>query len=207
MTHISVVEDQRDISRSISRAIERRPELQLAGVFADGESALAAIPASRTELVLMDIGLPKMDGIECMVKLKEKRPELEFLMFTVFDADDQLFTALRFGATGYILKSDGLLGAMKAIEELREGGAPMSREVAKRVLLSFRKPPIEPGPLEILTPKQNEVLRLLSEGLYNKEIGDRMNITEGTVRQHLHTIYKKLHVNNRVEARNHYLSR
>lgn len=207
MKRIAIVEDHQDVARGIGRAIERHPDLQVAGTYLNAESALEEIPGSRTNIVLMDIGLPKMNGIECMVRLRAQKPDLDFIMFTIFDADEQLFEALRYGASGYILKADGIIGAIRALRELIDGGAPMSREVAKRVLTSFSTPFLREIGIEELTPKQNEVLHLLAEGLYNKEIADRLGITEGTVKQYCHAIYRKLHVANRVEAVNKYLNR
>ncbi|MEM7573223.1 MAG: response regulator transcription factor [Bacteroidota bacterium] len=206
MARISIVEDRKDIADNLARIISRSSDLAVSGVYYNAEDALAAIPAERADLVLMDIGLPRMDGISCMVKIKEICPELKFLMFTIFDADQKLFDALRFGANGYILKSDGSMGTMKAIRELLAGGAPMSRGIALKVLESLRLPatPKKDG-LAALTPKQNEVLKLLAEGLQNIEVADRMGITEGTVKAHNYKIYKRLQVDNRVEAVNVYL--
>lgn len=206
MKYISIVEDRPDISAGIKNQIERRSDLKLEGVFTSAEDAISSIPGTRTEIILMDIGLPKMDGIECMVRLKEKRENLDFLIFTVFDADEQLFTALKYGASGYILKSDGIIGVMNAINEFLAGGAPMSREIARKTITYFQSQAPVRKQLAMLTPKQNEVLSLLAEGLFNYEIADRMGIVPGTVAAHLHTIFRKLHVSNRVEARNKYLA-
>jgi len=207
MYKITIVEDRKEIAKSIGRRLDESPNLKLSGVYHTAEIALAEIPTTLTDIVLMDIGLPRMNGIECMIRLRDKMPNLKFLMFTVFDEDDKLFEALKSGAKGYILKSDGIRGAIQAIEELILGGAPMSREIARKVLFHFQAFSIEKKPIDLLTNRQNEILHHLADGLQNKEIADRLEIKEGTVKQHVHSIYQTLEVNNRVEARNKYINR
>lgn len=204
MHRVAIIEDLNDIAKSIGRFIDHKEHLSLVGIYNSAESALDLLPVKSTDIVLMDIGLPKMDGIECMLRLKEIAPNLSILMFTVFDTDDKLFDALRFGADGYILKGDGIRGVAHAIEDLISGGAPMSREIAKKVLFSMRSPTNEVGPLTCLTDRQNDILRLIAGGLSNQQIADRLDIKEGTVKQHNHAIFKALEVTNRVEARNRY---
>ena len=207
MHYIAIVEDRPEISRSISRVIESRPDLrdiQLSACYLSAEEAIDDLPATRTTIVLMDIGLPKMDGIDCMLHLKEASPDLKFLMFTVFDTDDKLFTALKYGADGYILKEDGIIGVINAIKELIQGGAPMSKSIAQKVLANFREEKKDRQPLEQLTPRQNEIIQLIAEGFSNKEIANRLGLTEGTVKQQNHKIFKAMEVNNRVEASNRY---
>jgi DNA-binding NarL/FixJ family response regulator len=205
---ITIVEDRREIADSIGRAIERDPDMSLTGVYYSAEDALAVIAADRPDIILMDIGLPKMNGIECMVRTKDLLPAVAVLMFTVFDTEDKLFDALRFGADGYILKKEGIIGAMRAIRELGAGGAPMSGEMARKVLSSMRLVSQSmPSPLDHLTPRQNAILAKLAEGKSNREVADELDLTEGTVKQHVHAIYKALQVANRVEAVNLYLRR
>lgn len=206
MKRVSIIEDQTAIAKSIGRTIERSPDLELASIYHSAEAAIAGLIADRVDIVLMDIGLPKMNGIDCMLRLKELQPGLRFLMFTVFDDDDKLFDSLRLGADGYILKSDGLIGVMKALKELLVGGAPMSRGIAKKVLFSLREPQKVPQAVQSLTPRQNEILNLIAEGLPNKEIAARLDLSEGTVKQHNYKIFKVLQVNNRTEARNRLLT-
>ncbi len=206
MTKVSIVEDRKEIADSIGRAIERDRDLKLTGVYYSAEEALSVLAADRPDIVLMDIGLPKMDGIECMVRTKDALPACSVLMFTVFDTEDKLFDALRFGADGYILKNDGIIGAMRAIKELAVGGAPMSREMARKVLGSMRREaPATQRPVDHLTPRQNDILSKLAEGKSNREIAGELDLTEGTVKQHVHAIYRALQVANRVEAVNLYL--
>lgn len=203
MTRIAIVEDQKHVADAIGRSVGKTPGLLLSGVYYNAESALVGIPEKQPNLVLMDLGLPKMDGIKCMIRLRDEIPHLSFLVFTIYDANEKLFDALRFGADGYILKDEGISGAIAAIQELIQGGAPMSRDIARKVMNSFRKKDQQRSALEVLTPKQNEALYLIADGLYNKEIAERMGITKGTVKLHVHAVYKKLQVNNRVEAINY----
>ena len=201
---VSIVEDQPDVRQVLINSIERSEGLTYTGDYATAESALKGIPKQIPDLVLMDIGLPNMSGTECMTQLRRRGVETDFLMFTVFDADDMVFEALKAGAVGYILKNEGTAGVLRAIEEYRAGGAPMSRFIARKVLESFRKPPAHPH-LEKLTRQQSVILEHLSEGLLNKEIAHRLGISEHTVKQHNNAIYKKLQVNNRTEAVRLYL--
>ena len=206
-TLISVVEDQGDVLNSLVKRIDRTEGLLCISQFANAEDALEKIPVQKPDLVLMDIGLPRMNGVECMIRVKMKVQEIDFLMFTVFDNDEYVFDALKAGAIGYVLKSDGISGALRAIEEYKQGGAPMSREIARKVLSSFHAhSKIGKPHVEALTNQQLLILEQLSQGLLNKEIADRLNISEGTVKQHNYAIYKKLQVNNRLEAVRKYLN-
>jgi two-component system, NarL family, response regulator LiaR len=204
---VSVVEDQPDVLHSLVRRIDRTEGMICVSHFDNAEEALLRIPEQLPDVVLMDIGLPKMDGIECMIRINLQTPEVNFLVFTVFDNDDYVFDALKAGASGYVLKSEGPAGAIHAIQEYARGGAPMSREVARKVLSVFhpryRK---QHKGFDELTAQQMLILQQLSEGLLNKEIADRLGISEGTVKQHNYAIYKKLQVNNRTEAVQKYLN-
>jgi len=161
-------------------------------------------PGTVPEVVIMDIGLPGMSGIEGVIRLKEKYPHINFLMFTIF-ADDHVFEALKAGADGYILKREAPEKILQAIREVKDGGAPMSRTIARKVLDSFRPKKKNKAIIESLTPRQIEILELLDTGLSYKLIADQLEIAEGTVKQHIHHIYRKLQVNNRTEAINKYL--
>jgi len=205
---VTIIEDRKEIADSIGRAIDRQPDLTLTGVYYSAEDALEVLAADRPDIILMDIGLPRMNGIECLVRTKDILPAVSVLMFTVFDTEDKLFDALRFGADGYMLKKEGIIGAMRAIRELAAGGAPMSGEMAKKVLNSMRAAPAAASrPLDQLTPRQNDILRQLAEGKSNREVADILGLTEGTVKQHVHAIYRALQVANRVEAVNLFLMR
>lgn len=207
MIRVSVVEDQLDVLNSLVKRIDRTEEMICVSHYTNGEDALLHIPKQKPDLVLMDIGLPKMSGVECMVRIKLEVPTIDFLMFTVFDNDEHVFEALKAGAIGYVLKSERTAGALRAIEEYAQGGAPISRDIARKVLSSFHTQNLKKAAsFEILTPQQLLILEQLSQGLLNKEIADRLHISEGTVKQHNYTIYKKLQVNNRTEAVQKYLT-
>jgi DNA-binding NarL/FixJ family response regulator len=165
------------------------------------------IPSINPDIVLMDINLPGMSGIACIRKIKEKLPATQFIMFTIYEDSDQVYEALSVGETGYLLKStppDEILHAMK---ELHAGGAPMSMRIARKVVNAFNK--TSPGQQwdSALSSREKEVLQYLSKGFLYKEIADKTGITTGTVTQHIHNIYEKLHVQNRTEALNKYFGR
>jgi DNA-binding NarL/FixJ family response regulator len=207
MIKICIVEDLPDIRNVLTERVNAEPGMACAGSYGDAESALGGLLYERPDAVIMDIGLPKMSGIECMVKVKSRYPDMRFLMFTVFENDDKVFDALKAGADGYILKREPSAKIIAALREILDGGAPMSRSIAQKVMHSFRTPPVEQPHHETLTARQAELLDLLAAGLPYKLIADRLSITEGTVKQHIHQIYQKLQVNNRVEAVNRYLGR
>ena len=149
----------------------------------------------------MDISLPGMNGIECIRQVKDKSPSTQFMMFTVYENDEKVLQALQAGATGYLLKKTDSRRILESIKELNQGGSPMSSNIARKlvnVFLDTKKITRN----EILTERENEVLQLLADGLLYKEIADRLRIVHGTVRQHIHNIYEKLHVQNRTEAIN-----
>ncbi|MEM9527188.1 MAG: response regulator transcription factor [Bacteroidota bacterium] len=205
---VAIVEDLREIADAIGRAIGRDEKFTLTGVYYNAEDFLAVAAADRPDIILMDIGLPGMKGIECMVKAKDLLPAAKVLMFTVFDTEDKLFDALRFGADGYILKKEGIIGAMRAIRDLAAGEVPMSGEMARKILAGLRGGGATTStnrPLDQLTPRQNDILRLLAEGKSNRQVAAELDLTEGTVKQHNHAIYQVLQVANRVEAVNLYL--
>lgn len=204
MIRISIVEDTEDIGLTIKQRINSTEDLECISYFESAEDALTGLMKKPPDVVLMDIGLPNMDGIECMFRVKHKYPNIKFLMFTVFDDDDRVFNALKAGANGYVLKMESSEKIINALREIYNGGAPMSRTIAFKVLQSFH---IFHSPLvETLTKRELEILEKLSQGLLYKEIALQLSpqISEGTVKQHIHKIYKKLQVNNRTEAINKY---
>jgi len=205
---ISVVEDLPEIRKSLVQNINRTDGMTCISVYESAEEALDKLLLDLPDLVLMDIGLPKMNGVECMIRLGLKGATMNFLMFTVFDSDEYVFEALQAGASGYILKSEGAIGTIKAIKEYEAGGAPMSREIARKVMNSFKKNRCNTSEtFDMLTKQQYIILQQLAEGLQNKEIADRLGISERTVKQHNHSIYKRLQVFNRVEAVKKYLNK
>ena len=206
MLKISIIEDRPEIRNSLVRYINRNEGLTCISNYGSGEEALENLPKDRPNLVLMDIGLPKMNGVECMIRLGHSGLKTDYLMFTVFDDDVHVFEALKGGAIGYVLKSEGGVGVIKAIKEYEQGGAPMSRNIARKVLLSFNNNKIKLSKsFDSLTKRQSTILELISQGLLNKEIAARLGISERTVKQHNNAIYKKLQVFNRTEAVRKYL--
>lgn len=206
---ISMVEDLPEIRESVKNRILQTEGLEWVSEYHTAEDAIPGLINDQPDIVIMDIGLPIISGIECMLRVKLKRPEIRFLMFTVFVQDEKVFDALKVGADGYILKHGGAEGIIKAIRELEKGGAPMSPEIARKVLKSFHRVGSGNPQLEKLSAREVEILNCLSKGWLYKEIADRLQppITEGTVKQHIHRIYKKLEVNNRTEALNKYLGK
>ena len=176
------------------------------GSFEDAESAAERLPLLQADIVIMDINLPGMSGIDCIRSIKEKCPATQFMMFTVYENDEKVLQALQAGATGYLLKRTEPQRILESIKELSQGGSPMSSSIARKVLNIFvHEKKITKK--EILSNRENEVLELLANGLLYKEIADRLFIGHGTVRQHIHNIYEKLHVSNRTEAVNKYFDR
>jgi len=150
----------------------------------------------------MDINLPGMNGIECIREIKTKVPRTQFMMFTVYENDEKVFEALKAGASGYLLKNTGLVQLIEALQELHNGGSPMSANIARKLVTVFREKENSEIPVEALSKRETEILQLLSKGLLYKEIAEQLSISVSTVRQHIHKIYEKLHVQNRTEAIN-----
>jgi DNA-binding NarL/FixJ family response regulator len=146
--------------------------------------------------------LPGMNGIECIRQVKGKSPNTQFMMFTVYENDEKVFEALKAGASGYLLKNTGLVQMIEALKELHSGGSPMSANIARKLVTMFRDQEKNNQPLEVLSKRENEILLLLSKGLLYKEIAEQLLISNNTVKQHIHKIYEKLHVQNRTEAIN-----
>lgn len=204
---VSIVEDNARITETLKGQISKTEDLVCISDYNLAEDALKGLIKDNPQIVLMDIGMPCMSGIECMFRVKLKCPNINFLMFTVLENDEKVFDALKSGASGYVLKRDGITGVIAAIRELNQGGAPMSREIAQKVINSFHLHGPKNTLRENLTPREIEILKWLAKGLQNKEVAEKMvpPIAEGTVKQHIHRIYRKLQVNNRTEAVNKYL--
>jgi DNA-binding NarL/FixJ family response regulator len=200
MTKIAIIEDNRVIRESLMEFVQSDTECQCVCTCDSAEDALKLIPKHQPDIVLMDIQLPNQSGIECTAQLKQLLPGLQIIMVTVYEDTERIFKALRAGACGYLLKRctpDELLGA---IREVRQGGAPMSREIARKVITSFQEPVTAAAEMEELSPREHEILELLASGFPNKQIADRLGLTDGTVRWHLRHVYEKLHVRSRTEA-------
>lgn len=203
---VSIVEDLKEIREHVKRTIENAADFLCLSAYSNAEDALQEIPVFKPHIVLMDINLPGISGIDCVRKLKEKCPDMQFMMFTIYEDNEQVFEALEAGASGYLLKNTPHENILEAFKELYHGGAPMSTQIARKVVAAFRKAAPESNEAG-LSPREQEVLHLLSKGFLYKEIGDKLNIATGTVRQHIHKIYEKLHVQNRTEALNKYYGR
>ena len=199
---VSIVEDIDEIRNAMSVLINGSPGYECIHVYTDAEVALQYLPSADVDIVLMDIGLPGMDGIECMKILKPNMPKTQFMMCTVYDDDDHIFHALRSGASGYILKRTSPAQILESIRELYEGGSPMSSEIARRVVESMHTSKKHSKEVELLTNRESEILDYLAKGYLYKEIATELFISKETVKKHIHNIYDKLHVQNRTEALN-----
>lgn len=199
---VSIVEDIREIREALRVLINGSEGFECRHVFPDAEEAVENMPADEVDVVLMDITLPRMNGIECMKILKTAMPDVQFMMCTVHDDDDHVFNALKTGAAGYILKRTSPAQILEAISDIYAGGSPMSSEIARRVVAMIRKQGTQAPEAELLTERENEILDLLSQGYLYKEIATQLFISKLTVKKHIHNIYEKLQVQNRVEALN-----
>ncbi|MGZ8541283.1 MAG: response regulator, partial [Chitinophagaceae bacterium] len=177
-------------------------EFNILDTFKTAEEAIYDIPKLKPDIVIMDINLPGINGIECIRALKNKIPASQFMMFTVYENDEKVFEALKAGASGYLLKNTGLFHMAEALKELYNGGSPMSSNIARKLVTVFREEHADAEPMIALSKRENEILQLLSKGLLYKEIAEQLTISVSTVRQHIHKIYEKLHVQNRTEAIN-----
>lgn len=201
MTKVAIVEDNATLRRYLTELIGGTPGYTCVCACASAEEAFVEIPKNQPEVVLMDIHLPGESGIACTARLREKLPELQIIMLTVYKDIKMIFQALKAGACGYVLKRADEKEILAAIAEVRAGGAPMTSEIARMVVRSFMEQPAVPsGGAAQLSQREQEILALLAEGLSNKEIGSRLHISFGTVRTHLMHIYEKLHVRCRTEA-------
>ena len=199
---IAIVEDLDEVRDGLKNFISLNTDFVVAGVFKTGEEAVAGIPQLKPDIVIMDINLPGMNGIECIRQIKDKTPGTQFMMLTVYENDEKVFEALKAGATGYLLKSTGLLQLAESLKELHEGGSPMSANIARKLVNHFHDVPKTTQAIDVLSKRENEILHHLAKGLLYKEIADHLQISTNTVRQHIHKIYEKLHVQNRTEAIN-----
>jgi len=198
---VSIVEDLTEVREGLAELVRSDKELLMMENFDNAELAIEKLPSLEPDIVIMDINLPGMSGIDCIKELKGKCPGTQFLMFTVYENDEKVLQALQAGATGYLLKRTKPQRILESIKELNQGGSPMSSNIARKLLNIFLDEK-KITKKEILTDRENEVLQLLADGLLYKEIAERLNIVHGTVRQHIHNIYEKLHVQNRTEALN-----
>lgn len=204
---IAIVDDDEGIRSSLASLIRRAANLRLVGDYPSAEAALADLPALAPDVVLMDINLPGMNGVECVRQLKAMLPKTQMLMLTVYEDSDSLFNSFKAGASGYLLKRTASARLIEAIRDVHEGGSPMTPQLARRVVQFFNRPVEKDQSLEKLTPGEKEFLELLAKGYAYKEIADRMSISIDTVRSYVRTVYEKLHVHSRTEAVVKYLRR
>jgi DNA-binding NarL/FixJ family response regulator len=197
---IAIVEDNAEIRENLSRLIDASIGFRCVGTYASGEDALRRIPHELPDVVLMDIHLPRMSGIECVRQLKGDLPKLQIVMLTVYEDSDKVFAALEAGASGYLLKRTPPEKLLESIREVHQGGAPMSSYIARKVVQSFHRRAAASPERAKLSPREEETLHLVAKGYHNKEIAERLNISIETVRVHLRNIYEKLHVGSRSEA-------
>lgn len=199
--NVAIVEDTEIIRDSLKMLVSGTEGFTCVGIFGNAEDALAELPRLCPDVVLMDIGLPGISGIECVRQLKGQCANTQYLMCTIFEDNENIFEALKAGATGYILKKTSPVKILEAITELYHGGSPMSGPIARKVIEIMQKPKVNDA-LALLTERETEILQLLSKGLRYKEISDKINISTGTVRTHIHNIYEKLQVQSRTDALN-----
>ena len=205
MNTVAIVEDNAVMRKTFRQWIDAAPGFRCVFACATAEEALVEIPRIKPDVVLMDVHLPGESGIACTARLKEALPAVQVIIVTVYRNQELIFQALQAGACGYLLKRSSPEELLKAINEVRSGGAPMTSEIARMVVEAFQKKPTSLMSSDGLTQRESEILALLSEGLSNKEIADRVKISYDTVRAHLRHIYEKLHVRGRTEAVKMYL--
>jgi DNA-binding NarL/FixJ family response regulator len=196
---VAIVDDDEGIRSSLASLIRRAANLKLVGDFPSAESALKEIPSRAPDVVLMDINLPGMNGVECVRQLKTLMPAVQFMMLTVYEDSDSLFNSFKAGASGYLLKRTASAKLIEAIRDVHQGGSPMTPQLARRVVQFLSQPREEGQAMPKLTPGEKEFLDQLAKGYAYKEIADRMKISI-TVRSYVRTVYEKLHVHSRTEA-------
>lgn len=197
---VSLVEDNDQLRGTLARVIGRADGYQCVGQYATAEEALAAIPKERPNVVLMDINLPGMSGVECVRQLKLLAPETLVVMLTAYEDTDNIFNSLAAGASGYLLKRTTSAELLAAIRDVQKGGSPMTTHIARKVVQSFQKAGPSPQPTENLSAREQEVLDCLSQGLIYKEIAEKLGISYETVHTYIRRIYEKLQVRTRTEA-------
>lgn len=201
MIAVAIVEDIKEIREGLKILINLSDGFSCEDVYSTAEQALELLPTARPDVVLMDINLPGINGIECVKQLKPVCPDTQFIMSTVYEDDENIYESLKAGATGYLLKKTVPARILEAISEVYEGGSPMSTQIARRVINAFQKEDsIDASGL--LTAREKEILKNLAEGLRYKEIAGKLKISIETVRTHARRIYEKLHVQSRTEALN-----
>ncbi len=197
---VAIVEDEPELRVELAELLDASEDLVFRGAFGTGEDALRELPTMVPDIVVMDINLPGMSGVDCTRALKLLAPETQILMLTMFDDADRIFGALRAGASGYLLKRSAATDLVGAIREVHGGGSPISPQIARKVFQFFRTEDKAQPQGDELTERERELLGLLARGRQYKEIADQLKISTDTVRSHIRRIYRKLHVHSRTEA-------
>jgi DNA-binding NarL/FixJ family response regulator len=197
---VSIVEDDAQVRASLVKLIDSSPGFRCVSQHGSAENALQEIPRIKSEVVLMDINLPGINGVECVRRLKPQMPGTQVIMLTVYQNTEHIFNALAAGATGYLLKQTPPAELLAAIREVHGGGSPMSSHIARKIVQSFQQSASASAEAQSLSPREAEVLDLLAKGFLYKEIADSMKVTYATVHTHIRHIYEKLHVRSRTEA-------
>ena len=200
MTNVAIVEDNRTTREGLETIVNLSKEFRCVRTCSTAEEALKVLPDIKPDLVLMDIQLPSMSGVECVAQLKELLPSMKAIMVTVYEDPDRIFRALRAGASGYLLKRSTPDEVIHAMREVQQGGGAMSGEIARKVIGYFQEQTAAKAEVDDLTQREREVLELVVHGLSNKEIAERLSVTAEGVRWHLKHIYQKFHVHSRTEA-------
>jgi DNA-binding NarL/FixJ family response regulator len=204
---VSIVEDNDQLRGTLVRVIDRAEGFCCRSHYPNAEAALEALPRDQPEVVLMDINLPGMNGVECVRRLKHRMPDIQIVMLTVYEDTDNIFDALAAGASGYLLKRTPRAELLEAIREVNRGGSPMTTHIARKVVQSFQHARPSSQPTENLSPREQEVLDCLSKGFLYKEIAERLGISYETVHTYIRRIYEKLQVRTRTEAVAKFLGR
>lgn len=199
---IAIVEDEKNYNNALKKVIDYQTDMKVIAQYFSGNAALKNLSDLSPDVVMMDIQLQDMLGIDIIGKLKKDMPSTQFIMCTSFEDDEMIFNSLKAGAVGYLIKGESMDRILTSIRDVYNGGAPMSFSIARRILNHFEKKTFNAKEVEELTKRETEIVELLSEGLLYKEIADRTFISIDTVKKHVGNIYRKLHVNNKVEAIN-----
>ena len=197
---VSIVEDNRGTRDELIKLFNRASGIKCLHAYASAEEAILGIPKEPPQVAVMDINLPGMSGIECVGQLRRQCPTMQVLMLTTYEETDLIFSSLRAGANGYLLKNMPADELVQAVVDVRAGGAPMSMQIARKVVAHFHQLQNAPGEMGQLTRRENEILQLLAKGCLYKEIASQLGISMSTVRTHIHSVYEKLHVQSRTEA-------
>lgn len=198
--HVAIVEDDEEIRANLTHRIGGSTGFILIKAYGDAETALSDLPRRQPDVVLMDINLPGIDGVECVRQLKPRMPDSQFVMLTVYEDSNRLFKSLVAGASGYMLKRTTPAKLLEAIKEAHNGGSPMTPQIARKVVLHFQQMPAPSSEVQRLTPREMDVLNQLAKGFRYKEIVDNLGISSGTLHSYIRSIYEKLHVHSRTEA-------